>query len=535
MRESPSPQANPAETHTLAWIIFVSAVLLAFLGIYENRFFSHDDAFITFRYATHLAHGFGLRWNQTGVPTEGFSSPLHVLLLAALCRSQVSLLTLARCVGFTAHILLAGVVFAFLRRQLSVAVAALGCAFVICSWPLLVWDLGGLETSLFTLLLCVGVIGSSLYLEKQSLSTAVLSGVAFGFAILTRSEAISTLLIASGSILFWKTGPFVKRLIASVGVFGSAISVYAPWEVFRYIYYHDYLPNTYWAKVFGVPLYWRLVSGTVYLKLFLSLPPFLLVLAFVTTLVALRQQRFVSQSALLWACTIAYIASVTIVGGDHMTSFRFLAPIVPLLAILISFNIESIQDVKRPVLLNAWCSIFLVSAAAQAGAWHLNPRFREITCAGGEIVAGRIRKVWPAGSSIALNVAGALPYYADGYSYTDMLGLNDRTIAKRQTIPPQILSRGVIGHLKGDGEYILALKPDYIIFETAFGSGLRPNETGVSLTPFELAKSPKFFAEYQKCGLLLEVPQAIERESELPPRGELVYFQKRALRTSCAH
>ena len=44
-----------------------------------------DDAYITFRYARHLAEGYGPgAWNHTGEHVEGYSSLLWILLLAGL-------------------------------------------------------------------------------------------------------------------------------------------------------------------------------------------------------------------------------------------------------------------------------------------------------------------------------------------------------------------------------------------------------------------------------------------------------------------
>src|SRR3954462_5579180 len=43
-----------------------------------------DDAYITYRYARHLAEGYGLgAWNHTGEHVEGYSSLLWTLLLGA--------------------------------------------------------------------------------------------------------------------------------------------------------------------------------------------------------------------------------------------------------------------------------------------------------------------------------------------------------------------------------------------------------------------------------------------------------------------
>ena len=56
------------------------AVLL--LLAWAHRFVQ-DDAFISFRYAQHLARGQGLTWNVGEPPLEGFTNLLWTLALAA--------------------------------------------------------------------------------------------------------------------------------------------------------------------------------------------------------------------------------------------------------------------------------------------------------------------------------------------------------------------------------------------------------------------------------------------------------------------
>ncbi len=45
---------------------------LRFLMTANNGRYVYDDAFITMRYARHMAQGFGPRWNLSGQPVEGF-------------------------------------------------------------------------------------------------------------------------------------------------------------------------------------------------------------------------------------------------------------------------------------------------------------------------------------------------------------------------------------------------------------------------------------------------------------------------------
>ena len=99
---------------------------------------------------------------------------------------------------------------------------------------------------------------------------------------------------------------------------------------------------------------------------------------------------------------------------------------------------------------------------------------------------------------VAANIAGSIPYFSD-MNFIDMLGLNDYTIAQRNIsydygsffkaavdvkkiftvqgrseiihnitenyLPWQLIP----GHGKGDGQYVLSRKPDYIIIGPAEG------------------------------------------------------------------
>ena len=90
------------------------------------------------------AHGPGVR---TKVEPEraaggGFSSPLHMLLLAVLGMARIPLFVAARVVGFVSHAALMLFLWRFIARREGGVATALVSALVIASWPILVWDLG---------------------------------------------------------------------------------------------------------------------------------------------------------------------------------------------------------------------------------------------------------------------------------------------------------------------------------------------------------------------------------------------------------
>src|SRR4029079_1216620 len=81
------PAFSPREAILLA---AAAITVAASLTVVLSRFVTLDDAYITFRYARHLADGYGLgAWNRTGEHVEGYSSLLWTLLLAGGARLGV--------------------------------------------------------------------------------------------------------------------------------------------------------------------------------------------------------------------------------------------------------------------------------------------------------------------------------------------------------------------------------------------------------------------------------------------------------------
>ena len=145
---------------------------------------------------------------------------------------------------------------------------------------------------------------------------------------------------------------------------------------------------------------------------------------------------------------------------------------------------------------------------AQAVVPYLNPRSLDPAALYGTIVGQYIAKAWPAGSLIALNAAGSVPYFADDKRYIDMLGLNDATIAHRILSVGDIEWRSVplIGHLKGDGAYVLSRAPDFIIPGPAEGLVLVPGLPAQFLGDRELSSSHVFRDGWRLCQARLTAP-----------------------------
>ena len=73
-----SPVTGAAFSKREALLLASAAMtIVCGLTILFSRVLTLDDAFITYRYARHLAEGYGVgAWNHAGEHVEGYSSPL---------------------------------------------------------------------------------------------------------------------------------------------------------------------------------------------------------------------------------------------------------------------------------------------------------------------------------------------------------------------------------------------------------------------------------------------------------------------------
>jgi hypothetical protein len=105
-------------TATIVVVIVCAIALVSFAGnVHENHFLA-DDAFISFRYARHLADGLGLVWNP-GERVEGYTNFLWVALLAGGMLAGASPEVLSVILGIASGVALLGMLVAFGARRLG--------------------------------------------------------------------------------------------------------------------------------------------------------------------------------------------------------------------------------------------------------------------------------------------------------------------------------------------------------------------------------------------------------------------------------
>ncbi|OGU73026.1 MAG: hypothetical protein A3H45_13210 [Ignavibacteria bacterium RIFCSPLOWO2_02_FULL_55_14] len=341
--------------------VFVFGVLIVAAGSVEawTRHWLGDDIFITFRYIDQWFVGNGLVYN-VGERVEGYTHPLWLLVLAVWKWLGGELTTGAWLLGVVSFsALLVSICYASFRlsRRPWFAFSSAALALVL-HHDMLVWATGGLETSLFTLLVTLTVLVPTL-LHVSADKKAVATGALLTLGVLTRPDGVVIAPVVAGYMLFearagGKAVHELRRL--AILIAAPAVIVLAPYAVWKLAYYGDLLPNTYYAKS-GGGSYFR--QGFTYIGYYLDAYPstwLLLIgpLAMWKLLPRAKDVRKRMQSLLederakvlvLGGLVILVygIMFVARVGGDFMFS-RFLIPLVPLVLLLIETSFRVLLE-----------------------------------------------------------------------------------------------------------------------------------------------------------------------------------------------
>ena len=312
----------------LPWLILLGCLTYV-------AWFLTDDAFISFRYARNLLEGHGLVFNP-GERVEGYSNFLWVLELAAiwglfgLRPEQVApWLSVACTVGTLAAMLWWVSRLPELRHRGLVAWMALG--LVCSSVTFAAWTSGGgLETRQFTLFVVLSIVCLSLY--GDSLRGLLGTSLFLSVAALTRPEGP---LIAACCVGWFIVVRMVKnkrlrvdwRELAYLVV--PFVAIVGAHFLFRYAYYGEWLPNTYYAK--HVRPWYDMGLRYLYMAA-LETGLYLLLPLVVLSLSRGWRARHTLTYILPLLCIISHMAYIARIGGDHF-EYRPLDFYWPLLAV----------------------------------------------------------------------------------------------------------------------------------------------------------------------------------------------------------
>lgn len=442
------------------------AILAAGLFVHARAYdYVVDDAYISFRYARNLVEGEGLVFNP-GERVEGYTNFLWVMLLAAGMRLRIEPVGMARVMGFGFAVLTMLALFYYSRRiyERRGWERLLPAALVAASPPVAVWAFAGLETTMFAFLVTVSLLAQVESGDRGRVSLA--SSVLAGLAAVTRPEGLLFAAVIFVSILLDRR----LRRRALIWLIPVAL-IYAPYFAWRYTYYGWLLPNTYYAKTGGG---WsQLIRGLTYIKHFYLWPGGAVTLLAIVPAAIRRNRKTVLPllTCLVWTCYVA------VIGGDGLAMYRFIVPVLPLWYLLAAEGLVLLlaRPGKRAAIFTARpariavitvCLLMVLSRSLGSSERDFVHEDR-IRVQGNWVPIGKwLRHYAKPGETLAIPVAGAIPYYSGLYTI-DMLGITDSHIAH---VRIRDMGGGRAGHEKHDIDYVLSRRPTYFFHYPFFVS-----------------------------------------------------------------
>lgn len=354
--------------------LFIFFPILVLCLIHIVIYSTHvEDAFISFRYAKNFSSGLGLVFNS-GERVEGYSNFLWVVTLAfAHWVTSFDIPKLAFVLGLACSILSVSLTF-ILGKYLSNKkwTVGWGSALLLSSMGCFAaHGAGGLETSLFTVLLLLGLLST---VQDRF----VLAGICYSASMMTRPEGVINFTLAVAWLLFcYKDKKLFISSFARITL--PVIILILPWTLWRYHYYGYWLPNAMIAKS-GGDLVYQLNAGKVYVLTFLYAHlPLVVTLTFsIIFLVASSWFQFSLKTKsgviLIGLNLIAMFSFVVFIGGDWMPAWRYLVPAVPLLCILVSLiSFECLKHLDTALAAVGWGLLMGVLAVACCQSSYLYP------------------------------------------------------------------------------------------------------------------------------------------------------------------
>ncbi len=320
--------------------------LAVFLAESAVRHAQLDDAYISYRYGRNLVEGNGLVYNP-GEAVEGITNLLWTLMVALGIALGFKANATGHVLGLVSGVAAVLATWWYARRGLPPPrawIAAVAAWVLVSSLPFALWATSGMETALFTAATLVALAAHA----RGRVGGATLAAAV---ATLTRPDGV---LVAATIYAFhlvengregWRAWrwPAVYTLLGLVLV------------GFRLAYYGSPVPNTFFAKVGGIPV----TQGLAYLGDFFAAGPFLLL---IPAAIALVRDRLGWPGGVFCAITCVYTVAV---GGDVFPHGRFLLPVLACLSAL------AVQGASQAWSRDRYAGILVAALIPGAIAWQV--------------------------------------------------------------------------------------------------------------------------------------------------------------------
>ena len=423
-----------------------------------------DDAAITFAYSRNLVLGNGLVLHPNHLPEEAYSNTLWMLFLALAnwLGGDIPTVAKAASTALGAVTLIASFVtlHKLVDRSLSVAEYAIWLS-VSLGAPFLIWSVSGLEHALQAFLFI------SMVLAARSLKNSVwIVAVCLSCLMLLRPE---TPLIVGCVGLAYLSDVFSKKRASQRKRDFLALSAKSLWPLavlpvvtgaalltFRLIYFGDPLPNPYYAKASSAQFISLLNvagGGWDYIISWATANGFLLLIPVIGLC---RWPKLSLPMKVLVGILAGQVTFIVFASGDWMSTWRFISPMIPLLAVLSAYAWANLPVSpsfgKRVVVPLVLVGLLSLLSARQLVLFSAKPSTPYLEVAAqGHAFATLAEKLNIEDPTLAYHDAGGVSYSAN-LDLIDLAGLGNRFIAKNMYTQPEKVT-----------EYILEKRrPDFV-------------------------------------------------------------------------
>lgn len=466
----PYSNTNNRKHILIIWLFACIALILNIIEMWQPLV-QFDDAYISYRYALNLVDGHGLVFNK-GEYVEGYTNLLWTLLIALGVYSGLTAPEAGHVLMIASSVLMLLSTFLLARATLPEkyqGLAVLAPFAALANNAFASWSVSGLETALFSGLVALALF---FYTREKMLCAAFVCIL----AAMTRPEgALLAAVLLGGNwlVAIYNQKQFSAKKILRLSTPCLLFAVYLIMHTtFRYYYYNDVVPNTFYAKVGGLPV----SLGFNYVYNFLIDGPGLLVIPFLIACIVDKKIRLMGVYVLL---TIIY---VIMIGGDAFKLGRFLLPLLPLL--IAGTLVCSAYALER----NKWFGTFvaalvvLSSLVSLYGPWRegidftnrsnaawpasnkrINARNHSFFAISDEVfitLIQNIRLLSPQVNKVATAGIGKPGYFLMDKLILDLAGLTNKEVAKSSRVVAGTLL--IPGHQRTNADYIFSQEPDII-------------------------------------------------------------------------
>lgn len=441
----------------------------------EHYFCLFDDGMISMQYAKNLANDNGLTWNP-GEKIEGITNPLWTCFMAiphlvGIPLQYTSLVI--QCLGALILIIQGIVVWriceeVFPHNSIIAIMATVLSAFYL---PLCTWSLMGMEVSVLSLIVSF-VLLRFLQTETTPYSSPYVSIILLGLSTLIRLDMVVPSLVFIMFYAFRRDSNKLKFVVYSAGILLTFILVQTIW---RYQYYGEFLPNTYYLKMTGLNPLYRITRGLfTTTKFILFMNPLLIILP---CYYVFRKRRLTL--TIMLALFVGQMAYSTYVGGDAWDWWgganRYISiGIVPFFILLAATLYEVVQFLRKrlPIFnknLRLIYPVVIILTLIQINfqrdgssllTWLLITKPFGTTDNIVNITIAKVLEQTPRNTTIATVTAGSVRYFCDRTMF-DILGKNDKYISRLDAKFPPKSSKYISfhpGHNKYDYHYSVIVK-----------------------------------------------------------------------------